>query len=156
MAVSKTSIIDTINENNIDQLNICTTLEKPTTPNKQVIDCLNFYEGQYLIVVKKTSKGFISLNEVVPNVLGNSDLKSGINFLKIEFSISGKPFPMASSFVYEIETSTKYEPKYAFDGLIGKTGFKTIHERYPWFAIDFEQPRIIESVNITVPESVRQ
>ena len=62
---------------------------------------------------------------------------------------------MASSFVYDIDTSTKYEPKYALDGLIGNTGFKTIQERYPWFAIDFEQPRIIESVNITVPEAVR-
>ena len=82
MAVSKTSIIDTINENNIDQLNICTTLEKPTTPNKQVIDCLNFYEGRYLLVVKKTSKGFISLNEIVPNLLGNSDLILRIKILE--------------------------------------------------------------------------
>ena len=80
MAVSKTSIIDTINENNIDQLNICTTLEKPTTPNKQVVNCLNFYEGRYLLVVKRTSKGFISLNEIMPNLLGNSDQKASSKF----------------------------------------------------------------------------
>ena len=62
---------------------------------------------------------------------------------------------MSSSFVYDIETSTKHEPKYVLDGMIGNTGFKTVHERYPWFSIDFEHPRIIESVNITVPEAVR-
>ena len=56
--------------------------------------------------------------------------------------------------MYDKESSIKYEPKYAIDGKTGngKEIFKSIHEHYPWFAIDFEQPRTVEKIMIKVVE----
>ena len=71
IAVSNNSIIDSIlSENSLDDLKICAKLERPITPNKQIINCDTYYEGRYLLVIKKT-QGFLSLNEIVPNLLGN-------------------------------------------------------------------------------------
>ena len=61
---------------------------------------------------------------------------------------------MSSSFMYVMESSIRYEPKYAIDGKTGngKEIFKSIHEHYPWFAIDFEQPRTVDKIMIKVVE----
>ena len=55
-----------------------------------------------------------------------------------------------------MESYIKYEPKYGIDGETGneKETFKTINERYPWFAIDFGQPRTVEKVILSVPTSI--
>ena len=56
--------------------------------------------------------------------------------------------------MYDKESSIKYEPKYAIDGKTGngKEIFKSIQEHYPWFAIDFEQPRNVEKIMIKIVE----
>ena len=52
-------------------MKICATLERPITPNKQIINCDIYYEGRYLLVIKKT-QGFLNLNEIVPNLFGET------------------------------------------------------------------------------------
>ena len=77
-----------------------------------------------------------------------------MNLLQKNSLLSGKPFAISSSFMYDKESSIKYEPKYAIDGKTGngKEIFKSIHEHYPWFAIDFEQPRNVEKIMIKIVE----
>ena len=57
--------------------------------------------------------------------------------------------------MYDIESSIKYEPKYGIDNKTGNGNetFKSIYERYPWFVIDFEDPRTVERVILSIPES---
>lgn len=64
-------------------MKICATLERPITPNKQIINCDIYYEGRYLLVIKKT-QGFLSLNEIVPNLFGETVTKC-ICFLDMYF-----------------------------------------------------------------------
>lgn len=49
-----------------------------------------------------------------------------------------------------------FGPALALDTLTGNetSVFKSIAEQYPWLAIDYEQPRIIETVTLVVPSQL--
>lgn len=70
--VSDSSILDVEDFDAHDgTFETCATLEKGTTPNKQLILCDFPHEGQFLTIVKKSKTPTkLTLNEVFPLLLG--------------------------------------------------------------------------------------
>ena len=121
----------------------CYTLESPPTPRKHKLDieCLYALEGRYLGVImnNNATTSYISLNEVVPILLGKHIfcLLIMVVLYQKSFCVTGKPFAFASSFINLFVF--RYEPKYVIDKTTGnpQKTFKSVKERYPWLAIDF-------------------
>lgn len=130
MVVTNEPILNQINEqffnNNLDKK--CATVTQITTPNRINVQCNYPLEGRFLTIIsnKTEESSILTLNEIQPLLLGS-------------------PLAFASSFVhYE---GVKYEPQ---NVLIDSEGaFKSLDEEFPWIAIDFQEPRIVESVNLT-------
>ena len=123
----------------IKYMPICTIYEDPitSTPNKIIITCNYPLEGRYLSLIKLSSTpSILSINEVTPLLHAN-------------------PVAFASSVVNDLAGNKIYFPSKALDNWSkdDNVGFKSVQERYPWFSIDFGEPRLVQSVLFFVPLS---